>query len=135
MIFTSLIAASCGLLTLQSAVLILVILGGLILAKMVSDLRGEVRALRDQRAQQPEPKAESVQPVSRVSVPPALPEQSLAPVLPASDEIPADIFAAIVAAVHYTLGQESHLVSVTSAETLVWSREGRRNIFNSHTFR
>ena len=120
---TSLFAASCGLLDFETAVLILVTLGVLVLAKMVSDLSGEVSALR---RTQTDPK-HGPSPGATVSAP------QNAPVPP--DEIPADVYAAIVAAVHYTLGQEHHLVSVTPGETLMWSREGRRNIFSSHSFR
>ena len=126
---TSLFAASCGLLDFETAVLILVTLGVLVLAKMVSDLRGEVRALRrTQTDPRPAPS-----PGATVSAPRN--EQGNAHMAPAPEEIPADVYAAIVAAVHYTLGQEHHLVSVTPGETLMWSREGRRNIFSSHSFR
>ena len=135
MIATSLIAASGELLKLETAVLFLVILGVLVLAKMVSDLRGEVRALR---RQPPVPNAATVAPSAVPAALPATPSAPLAPAAPAplaSDEIPADVYAAIAAAVHYTLGQEYQTVSVTPAETMMWSREGRRNIFSSHTFR
>ena len=111
-------AACGGMPTFETAVLLLVTLGVLVLAKLVSDLRAEVRALR---GRQPAPPAGTADPS------PLLP--------PAPDEIPADVYAAIVAAVHHTLGQEHHLVSVTPAESMMWSREGRRNIFSSHTFR
>ena len=130
MIANSLIAASCELLNLQTAILVLVVLGGLVLAKMVSDLRGEVSALRALRGQPSVPQDGKL-----VSSPAPKPEPVPALVTEAPDEIPADVYAAIVAAVHYTLGQESHLVSVTPAESMMWSREGRRNIFNSHKFR
>jgi len=130
MIANSLIAASCELLNLQTAILVLVVLGVLVLAKMVSDLRGEVSALRALRGQPSVPQDEKL-----VASPAPKPEPVPALVTEAPDEIPADVYAAIVAAVHYTLGQESHLVSVTPAESMMWSREGRRNIFNSHKFR
>lgn len=118
--------ATGELLKFESAVLILVTVGVLILAKLVADLRAEVRSLR---AAKPEPRPSAPAPAPVVAVPAPVP----AP--PASDEIPADVFAAIVAAVSVTLGQAHHIVSVTPSESLMWSREGRRNIFSSHTFR
>jgi hypothetical protein len=53
----------------------------------------------------------------------------------AKPEIPADVFSAIVAAVYCTMGEQHRIVSVSPAESLMWSREGRRSIFRSHSFR
>ena len=123
-------AACGGMPNFETAVLLLVTVGVLVLAKSVSDLRAEVRALRERQSAPPAATADRSPADSTPRPAPAL-----APVPPAPDEIPADVYAAIVAAVHYTLGQEHHLVSVTPAESMMWSREGRRNIFSSHTFR
>lgn len=122
-----LVAAATEILKFETAVLLVVVAGLLVLAKIVSDLRAEVRSLRK-------------------GMVPAKPEQTsqAAPVAPSapaaaapapSDEIPADIYAAIVSAIHFTLGDSHQIVSVSPAESLAWSREGRRSIFRSHTFR
>jgi len=118
-----LIAAAAELLKFETAVLILVTVGLLVLAKMVTDLRGELRSLRS---------ASPVVPPASAT-PPAPSAAAPAPV--AQDEIPAHVLAVIVAAVSVTLGHAHHIVSVTPAESLMWSREGRRNIFSSHSFR
>lgn len=125
MLATSLIAACGELLKFESAVIVIVTAGILVLAKMVSDLRGEVRELR--RAQS-EPKPGTTGAASGRGA-------GIAAGPPAPEEIPADVYAAIVAAVHYTLGHEHHPISVSPVESLMWSREGRRNIFSSHSFR
>ena len=117
------LAAAAGVLTFETALLLLVTAGLLVLAKIVSDLRAEVRALRGAPVPEPQP-LQSPQPAAGTSSQPAPP-----------DEIPADVFAAIVSAVHFTLGDHHRIVSVSPAESLAWSREGRRSIFRSHTFR
>jgi len=116
-----LIAAAGELLKFETALLVLVTAGLLVLAKMLSDLRAEVRSLR----------------VAGGSKPAAVPSSAPASgPQPAPDNgIPPDIFAAIVCAVHYTLGDTHHIVSVSPAESLMWSREGRRSIFRSHSIR
>ena len=119
----ALFAAAPEMLKFETAVLLLVVVGLLVLAKIVSDLRAEVRSLRGKPA------------------PESLPVQTPAPAAPAapqaapSGESPADVFTAIVTAVYCTLGDNHRVVSVTPAESLMWSREGRRSIFRSHTFR
>ncbi|MFZ4773902.1 MAG: hypothetical protein ACOYM3_00970 [Terrimicrobiaceae bacterium] len=115
-----LIAAVAEVLKFETAVLLILAAGLLVLAKSVSDLRAEVRGLRGGKSAD----SQAPQPVAPSSVP-------AAPA--ASDEIPADVFAAIVSAVHYTLGDGHHVVSVSPAESLAWSREGRRSIFRSHS--
>lgn len=117
-----LFAAAAEVLKLETAVLLLLTAGLLILAKVVSDLRAEVRGLRGA----PAPEGKAAQ--SPSPAPAAVPQ-------PAPEEIPADVFSAIVAAVYSTLGDHHRVVSVSPAETLAWSREGRRSIFRSHTFR
>jgi len=112
-----LLADVAEVLTFETAVILILAAGLLVLAKSVSDLRSEVRTLRGGKS--PDQKA-----------PPAGSPASA----PGTDgEIPADVFAAIVSAVHYTLGDSHHVVSVSPAESLAWSREGRRSIFRSHS--
>jgi len=120
-----LFAAAAEVLKFETAVLLLVVAGLLILAKIVSDLRAEVRSLRAGGVPAPKPDGS-------VSAPAA----GSAPA-PAGDpgEIPADVYAAIVSAVHFTLGDTHQIVSVSPVESLMWSREGRRSIFRSHNFR
>lgn len=121
-----LMAAAGELLKFETAVLLLVTVGLLILAKMVVDLRGELRGLRALKPGVPAAPHQAAPPAQSSSVPAAAPSE---------DGIPADVLAAIVAAVSVTLGHAHHIVSVTPAESLMWSREGRRNIFSSHSFR
>jgi hypothetical protein len=97
--------------------------GLLLLAKVVWDLKVEVSRL----ARGPVP------------APPA----SAAPVLPAAsssgpdafvpEAIPPEVRAAIAAAVFATRGRPVRIVSVAPADALLWSREGRRQVFQSHS--
>lgn len=118
-----LIAAAEEALKFETVVLLLVVAGLVVLAKIVSDLRAEVRSLR--AGATPAEKPSGAGQASPIAVAP----------VPQNDEIPADVFAAIVSAVHFTLGDNHHIVSISPAESLMWSREGRRSIFRSHTFR
>jgi hypothetical protein len=115
----TLLATATDILKLETAVLVVVTAGFLVLAKIVSDLRAEVRALRGGKPA-PAPAA-----APAVSQPPAA----------SHDDIPPGVFAAIAAAVYATLGEDQHIVTVSPAESLMWSREGRRSIFRSHSFR
>lgn len=117
-----LIAASGEILKFETALLVLVTAGLLVLAKMLSDLRSEVRSLREAGGGKPATAAPSP---AATAVPQAKPD----------NDIPPDVFAAIVCAVHFTLGDGHHIVSVSPAESLMWSREGRRSIFRSHSIR
>jgi len=118
----TLIAAAGELLKFETALLVLVTAGLLVLAKMLSDLRAEVRSLRGAGGSNPAAP-------TPVAPAPSAPQ-------PAPDAgIPPDVFAVIVSAVHYTLGETHHIVSVSPAESLAWSREGRRSIFRSHSIR
>lgn len=114
----SLFAAIAESLKFETAMLLLVIAGLLVLAKIVSDLRAEVRGLRNAPDQENKP------------LPSPPPVRAVVP-----SDIPADVFTAIVSAVYCTLGDNHRIVSVSPAESLMWSREGRRSIFRSHTFR
>jgi len=111
-----LLAASAEVLSLESAVVILLCAGLLVLAKMVADLRREVRALRNAQPASPAPR----------QTPPAP---------PAAEGIPKDVFAAIVSAIHYSLGEQHHVIAISPVESMAWSREGRRSIFGSHAIR
>ena len=124
-----LFATTAEILKFETAVLLLVVAGLLVLAKIVSDLRAEVRSLRGVPVPETKP-APSLQPDAA-----AVPAQAALPPVAPSAEIPPDVFAAIVSAVHFTLGDRHRVVSVSPAESLAWSREGRRSIFRSHTFR
>ena len=117
----------------ETALLLLVAAGLLVLAKIVSDLRAEVRSLRAAPAPAPETSplpAPSPAPAAAPATPPAP-----TPSAPQPAEIPADVFAAVVSAVYFTLGEQHRIISVSPAGSLAWSREGRRSIFRSHTFR
>jgi hypothetical protein len=118
-----LLAAIAEIVKFETAVLLLVTAGLLILAKIVSDLRAEVRSLRG-------PAATEIHPAPTKAPAPS-PQAAPTP----SGEIPADVFTAIAGAVYCTLGEHHRIVSVAPAESLMWSREGRRSIFRSHTFR
>ena len=51
-------------------------------------------------------------------------------------EIAPEIAAAIVAAVHLTLGASASVTSITfQSDQLIWSLEGRRQIYTSHKVR
>ncbi|MEI6279636.1 MAG: hypothetical protein WCQ16_09685 [Verrucomicrobiae bacterium] len=116
----TLMADASEILKFETALLLLVTAGLLVLAKMFSDLRAEVRSLREARG--------GSAPASAAGSPPPF-----AP--PQDDDIAPDVFVAIVSAVHFALGENHRIVSVNPAESLAWSREGRRSIFRSHTFR
>ncbi len=118
---TILFASAAEALKLETAMLVLVTAGLLILAKIVSDLRAEVRALRGV----PGPESNTLK--GPAPAPAAAPQTT--------PEVPAEVFTAIAAAVYCTLGDQHRVVSVSPAESLMWSREGRRSIFRSHTFR
>ena len=120
-----LFAAAAEAMKLETAMLLLVTAGLLVLAKIVSDLRAEVRSLRGA----PAPESKSLQSTAPA---PAAASQAAPPTEP---EISAEVFSAIVAAVYCTLGDHHKVVSVSPAESMMWSREGRRSIFRSHTFR
>ena len=124
-----LFATTSEILKFETAILLLVVAGLLVLAKIVSDLRAEVRSLRGT----PAPESNRLPSPAPAAIPAAAP--SVPPTTPPSAEIPADVFAAVVSAVYFTLGEQHRIISVSPAESLAWSREGRRSIFRSHTFR
>lgn len=126
-----LFATVAEVLKFETALLLLVAAGLLVLAKIVSDLRAEVRSLR--AAPAPESKPVPAPSPAPAAIPAAAP--SVPPTKPSSAEVPADVFAAVVSAVYFTLGEQHRVISVSPAESLAWSREGRRSIFRSHTFR
>lgn len=113
---------------LSIGLVLLVILAAavLVLAKFVFDLKAEVRSLRAVRSAAPEPAAVPEPVPAAPVVPPAVPA--------GAEAIPPQILTAIVAAVHFVLGEQHRVVAIHPSESL-WSREGRRTIFSSHTFR
>jgi hypothetical protein len=97
-----------------------------VLTKFVMEFRAEVRSLKAARSAAPEPEPVR-EPVRAAPV--------VSPPTPAGAEgIPPQILTAIVAAVHFVLGEQHRVVMIHPSESL-WSREGRRTIFSSHTFR
>jgi len=112
-----LLAAAAEIIKFESAILVVVLVGLIVLAKMVSDLRAEVKRLGGPAAAAPRQEA-----ASRAAS-------------PASEAIEPDVFAAIVSAIHFTLGENHHVVSISPVESMMWSREGRRSIFGSHSVR
>ena len=118
---TILLVAAAEILKFETAVLLLVTAGLLVLAKIVSDLRSEVHRLRGTPA-------EEARPPAKISPAPAAGSEE-------PEEISEAVFSSIVAAVYCTMGDQHRVVSVSPAESLMWSREGRRSIFRSHSFR
>ncbi len=114
-----LLAAAAEIIKFESAILVVVLVGLIVLAKMVSDLRAEVNRLRGPASAAPAPRQEATSQAAS----------------PASEAIEPDVFAAIVSAIHFTLGENHHVVSISPAESMMWSREGRRSIFGSHSVR
>lgn len=121
---TPALAGAAEAIKFESVVLLLVVAGLFVLAKIVSDLRAEIHKLRGgttapESAASP---AQAVTPPAPVAAGPA-------------EAIPADVYTAIVAAVYATLGSQHQIISVNPSESMMWSREGRRSIFRSHSFR
>jgi hypothetical protein len=121
-------------------ILLLAVAGGLfVVARMVLGLRAEVNKLRSEFQRKQEEWSVKAAPVA---APAAASAPAVAPAAapaagPAPDpqDIPADIFAVIVSAVHYTLGDGHQIIALSAADSLAWSREGRRGIFGSHQLR
>lgn len=109
--------------TFETALLALVTIGLFVLARIVLSLREEIRELK--AAQQPP----AVIPVAVALSRPAPPSA------PFEEEVPADVYAAIVSAIFIALGDQHRIVSITPDKSMAWSREGRRNIFGSHSLR
>lgn len=109
--------------TFETALLALVTIGLFVLARIVFSLREEIRELK--AAQEPP-----------ASVPVAAPSPKPAPPsTPVEEGVPADVYAAIVSAIFIALGDQHRIVSITPDKSMAWSREGRRNIFGSHSLR
>ena len=107
----------------ETALLVVVTIGLFVLAKIVLSLREEIRELK--AARKPPAAVPAPAPV-------AAPVAALAPV---EEEVPADVYAAIVSAIFIALGDQQRIVSITPDKSMAWSREGRRNIFGSHSLR
>ena len=116
----------------ETAVLILVVVGLLLLAKSVLSLRSEVNALK--RASKGSPGPAGSPGVSMASTAhaasPANEVHKSAP-----REIPPRVRAAIAAAIFATQGSHHRIVAISPAQSLIWSREGRRQVFESHRLR
>lgn len=113
------VSADSPIIETETAVLILAVVGLLILAKSVITLRGEVNALKR---------------VSPAAAPAVATPKKMAP--PSTDaEVPPEVRAAIAAAIFATLGHNHRVVTISPAQSLLWSREGRRQVFDSHRFR
>ena len=101
-----------------TAVLILLTAAVAWLASSVMRLRNEVEELKDSLLAKSRPQATAAAPTS-------------------AGPTPAEV-AAIAAAVHCVLGSGARLVAVGSSDTSgqqAWSREGRRQVFQSHQLR
>jgi hypothetical protein len=94
----------------------------------VKSFGAEVKSLRSELDSRPEPVAPAPAPAPAPAAPVTAPA-------PAPDGIPSDVFAAIVSAIHYTMGDGHQIISLSQVDSLAWSREGRRGIFGSHQIR
>ncbi len=103
----------------ETALLVLVTIGFFVLAKIVLSLREEIRELKAAR-----------KPPAAVLAP-----APVATPAPVEEEVPSDVYAAIVSAIFIALGDQQRIVSITPDKSMAWSREGRRNIFGSHSLR
>jgi hypothetical protein len=112
-------AAEAPILEVETAVLILAVVGLVLLARAVMTLKVEVAALKRTAGSSPAAPAKLSAPAPQVS----------------SGEIPPQIRAAIAAAIHATHGHTHRIVSVAPVQSLLWSREGRRQVFDSHRVR
>jgi len=80
-------------------------------------------------------------PTTKKSLAPEAPKAPVPPATPAAalaDGIPAEIRAVIAAAIHVSLKSPHrilHVEPVQNPQLHAWSVEGRRQIFQSHTFR
>jgi Na+-transporting methylmalonyl-CoA/oxaloacetate decarboxylase gamma subunit len=110
------------------AVGVLIVIGALSFIAIVLTLMGKAFVNSEARAT-----------TSKAAVASALAAES--PTLPvenkASGEPDAELRAAIVAAVYYTVGSHARVLDIQSAhpELAAWSMEGRRQIFLSHRVR
>ena len=113
-----LIAAGPDILKFETALLVILTVGFFVMAKIVADLRAELKNHRagEKPATEKKPAPSSSRPAADPSISP-------------------EVFVAIVSAIHCTLGERHRVVSVSSEDSLMWSREGRRSIFRSHSFR
>lgn len=114
-----------------TVVLVLLVAAMIWLGRALGKLRTEVQDLRATLRAKDHPVPAGL-PMEAPVVAPA-PVAPAAPTGPSSAEI-----AAIAIAVHYLLGPRARLVAVGSVESSgqqAWSREGRRQVFQSHQLR
>jgi len=77
-------------------------------------------------------------PTTKKSLAPEAPEPPATPAAALAEGIPAEIRAVIAAAIHVSLKSPHrilHVEPVQNPQLHAWSVEGRRQIFQSHTFR
>lgn len=113
------VSAKAPIMGMETAILILAVVGLLILAKSVMTLRGEVNALKR---------------TSPGATPAGAPPKKISS-SPIEGEVPPQIRAAIAAAIFVTLGHNHRIVTISPTQSLLWSREGRRQVFDSHRVR
>jgi hypothetical protein len=111
------IASGGIVLETDTAVLILVVVGLALLARSVVSLRREVAALKS-----------AGPPAALKSAAPAAP--AAAPSGPSPK-----VRAAIAAAIHAAFGPGARVISISASPSMLWSQEGRRQVFQSHRIR
>jgi|GEM_PF-1134120 len=111
-------AAVPGGLDTGTVLLGLLVLAVLWLASSVSNLRNEIGSLKEMLTAKPRPAV-------------------AAPSAPVDTGPTPGELAAIAAAVHFTLGARARVVAVVPPDVnaQAWSREGRREVFQSHQIR
>ncbi len=119
-------SAPASPISVPTALLIILGIALIFVAKSVSTLRARVEALEARPAVAPAPAA----PVARAAVPQTA----------ASDAPPPEILAVIAAAVHVALEGRGRVIGVRPVSAVpgaevMWSLEGRRQIFHSHKVR
>ncbi len=112
-------SAEAPIVATETAVLILAVVGLILLARSVLTLRSEVNALKR----------------SSPGAPSALGSPKEGTSISSPREIPPQVRAAIAAAIFATLGSRHRVVAISPVPSLIWSREGRRQVFDSHRFR
>ncbi len=103
-----------AVLGVDTALLIILAVGFAILAHTVFQLRRQVASLTGK---------------------PGTPSPPAKPPLPGPVALTSRVHAAIAAAIFASLGPGHRVVSISNAPDLMWSREGRRQVFLSHRLR
>ncbi|GAB4174628.1 MAG: hypothetical protein Fur0032_14340 [Terrimicrobiaceae bacterium] len=116
------LASPAPLIDFGNAVLILAVVGLVLLSKALVDLKARVAAIESGKTNPKRPPAAAT-----------VPEEAVA--AGAVPSISPEIHAVIAAAVFSTVGSNTRIVSVSPTSNLIWSREGRRAVFDSHRVR